>query len=371
MTDEADRGGTAAVCVAVDFGAGGAAPGAAHVLEHVALSGGDVSFAATIERTGGYVNAETRYDSMVFYVRTAPEELEAARLALLNALDAVALDDEVVRREIAVATREIADATGSRRAAHLRFLELVYRGVGAAASPGGAVHDLTVLNRTHIDAAAQRFARAGRVVATTGAGGDEVVRLRSTGERDLALPHLGRPITDHAGHGESVWIFVGGLAPLPRTDPRRYAFDVLASHLSNSPASPLYAALRAASATSYRFRSATSFTRDFGSWRVEALVRSADVDAVETDIRRLLTRVSDDGLDDEDLRAAQARARMRLHELLDDPLERAKLLATTRLGGDAPADAPHRQLNELGRVRAADVAGAARTLLDSLVSVVR
>ncbi|MEV5148896.1 pitrilysin family protein [Streptomyces sp. NPDC052727] len=383
-----ERLSTTTVCLASTYGSRhdpAGECGLAHVLEHVLMSapvGAVPSFSEYVERLGGYANAETGLDRMLFHARVHADDAEEIAGLLYQAVlqprlgeETLAQEKRAVFRELATAAADPGDVVQDAFLAHLFPDHPLGRPVGGTATDVERM-DVAAVAAGH----ARRLLPASLTAIVVGPRVPEAINPLAAGiDRDvlatigtaapapLPLPASGTP-EPPAWPDEFAWVCAGGRS-VPNHDPRRPHFNVLAQLLGSSPSSLLYRRLRGEAGLAYAFQAWNRGYGETGAWRVLAGVEPGNGPDALRVIRTALEEIAADGPKPDDLASARRQAQMRILTSVDNPLECARFLAM-RSGGPA-AWSPAAEVEFLAGVTGEDLRQAAAQVLDGFRAVVR
>jgi predicted Zn-dependent peptidase len=261
-----------------------ALPGAAHLLEHVAMqavpAGRRLRVIDEIESTGGDANAMTSRDSVVLHARVPTPDAPAALALLAEAATAPVFDDELVDAERRVVIEELrlaaADPTD---VVHDGFFATAFGAHPIGRPVGGTPAGIVELGVAELTRWVDQSVRAGLtgVVVSGGLPADEVAGV--VAESGLGtLPATGTvpagtaPVFHPGRHdlrlaGDTAAVVLGGRA-YPLTDPRLSAAEVVMELLAGGNASVLTEEIRSRRGLSYDVSADATGYRDCGVWRV-------------------------------------------------------------------------------------------------------
>ncbi|PRY40493.1 M16 family metallopeptidase [Umezawaea tangerina] len=349
--------------------------GLAHVLEHVLMSapiGSAGPLSEHVERLGGYANADTGLETMLYYVRVLAEDADEVADLLLRAVLEPAIDEGVLDSERAAVLQELAVAAADPAdVVQDRFLAALFPEHPLGRPVGGTREEVEALTVGEVVKGHEvLFGHSVPVLAVVGP--DLPGPLRSaavarfapqSGERHpLSSPHT-TPLLQTTGFG---WVAIGSRSAA-RGD-NGAVWDVLSGLLGSSPSSVLYRELRGAG-LAYSFQSWHRGYLEAGAWRVLIGVEPQNVVRAAKVVSRSLERFAERGPSRQDLDAAVRGLRASILFDQESPLDHARALALAYLPGADPHG--EARLAALAAVTADDVAAAARSALEQLVVVSR
>lgn len=139
---------------------------------------------------------------------------------------------------------------------------------------------------------------------------------------------------------EQAHLVIGG-AGLPRSDERRWAFEVLNAVMGSGMSSRLFQEVREERGLAYAIYGFKLSYADNGAWGVHVGTTPHQTDTALTVIRDELARVVEEGITSEELERAKGSMRGGLALALEDPKSRM-----VRLGRDELAGMPHLSVDE-------------------------
>ncbi|WP_405773756.1 M16 family metallopeptidase [Streptomyces sp. NBC_00859] len=379
---------TTTICLASKYGARHDPQGqcgAAHLLEHVLMSapvGSVSSLSEHVERLGGYANAETGPDRMLFYAQVGADDADDVARLLQQAVLEPRWQERVVEQEKRAVFQELAaGAADPSDVVQDAILADLFPGHPLGRPVGGLSADVEALDAAALAAAhAERLRNAALSVVVVGPRIPEAVDPAAAGVSASAfaslatLPVASSPVPSLAPSpppawpDEFAWLCVGAHS-VHNHDPRRPHYNVLAQLMGSSPSSLLYRRLRGEAGLAYSFQAWNRGYGESGAWRVMAGVEPGNGETALKVIRDTLEELAERGPEPEDLASARRQAQMRILTCVDTPLECARFLAM-RSGGPA-GWSPGAEVDFIGRISAVDVRSAARQVLGGLRTVVR
>ncbi|HSN44514.1 MAG TPA: pitrilysin family protein [Propionibacteriaceae bacterium] len=380
VTDEMPGASSVNLGIYVGVGSRDEAPhehGASHFLEHVLFKGtptrSAAEISASIERTGGELNAFTSHEFTCFYARVLPEQAALALDVLTDLTFASMLLPRDIASERAVILDEIdMHADDPMEMASERSMGMLYRGhplsrpvIGSRTSiarmPGRLVRDFW-----------RRHYRADRVVVASSGlvSHDDVVeplrRLDASLGRGVAAlrvpPHLptdgGLALSARDFEQSSVSLVVPGVS---RIDSRWSAAQVLTTILGGGMSSRLFLEVRENRGLAYSIDADVHGHSDAGHLEIgwqsapERVVPILDV------VRREIIDLRDRGVRPGEVEDAKASLIGQLRLGMESPASRIGRWGPRELLGDHSSVAA--TIAALEAVEASDVDTVARTLL--------
>ncbi|MEV0266909.1 pitrilysin family protein [Streptomyces sp. NPDC050617] len=338
---------TTTICLAVGYGARhdpAGRGGLAHLLEHLLMAAstdGGTSFAEHVERLGGYANAETGLEQMLFYARVHADDADETSRKLLRAVLTPAWNGDLLRSERSVVLSELAAAEADDSdVVQDRFLSLLFAGHPLGRPVGGSCAEVEALELDAVTAGHRELFRSSPMtVFVTGPRVPAAFTGAPAPAHDCTAP--ARPVPPTADRaapvtwpGKYAWAAIGsrsaGLA-----DPDRHSFELLAHLLGGSPSSLLYRTLRSERGLAYMFQAWNRSYRETGAWRVLVGVEPGNGDAVVDTVRTVLEQAAE-GLAPEDFDAARRQARFSLIVGHEEPIEFVRGMAQRTCAGTRP-----------------------------------
>lgn len=375
---------TASLCLATGYGSrddpeGGG--GLAHMLEHILMSApldGGPSLSESLERLGGYANAETGIEGVRFVAQVLQEHLEDAVAALLEAVLRPRWDERILAQERGAVLRELASLEADpSEDVQDAFLRTLFPGHPLGRPVGGTVQEVTALSLATLDEVHRsRFLRAPRVLAVMTPRPPRLPEQVRTQAGPAAaapgresVPQALKPLTPHvpdtvAWPGGFCWVCVGGRsAPAGHADTE--AFRVLAAMLGDSPSSLLYQKLRRDESLAYVFQTWHGGYRESGAWRTMIGLEPENGPAAVRAVLSSLEDLAAHGPSDATLEVAVRKSCTQMLQESEIPLEMVRMTARRSME-TAGAWSLEEELASLRRVSADDVRRAAGAVLDTL-----
>lgn len=337
------------------------------------LDGGS-SFSEYVEQLGGHANAETGLERMLFYAQVRPDDIDDVVVKLGRSIFTPELTEGLLARERAVVLQELASAAADPSdVVQDAILGSLFPGHPLGRPVGGVTEEI---RRTELAEVARHhaysFLARPMVLVVLAPSRPEIGYF----ECDLPQLEADSPVPMRAVSqiiprwpDEYSWTCLGARSP-SRLSGDQFAYQILATLLGSSPASLLYRRLRSERGLAYSFHTWVRGYAEAGAWRFLAGVDQGNGESVIETVRSTLTDVARHGVRDDDLRAAQRQAEVRLAITMDNPLEMAKQIAARTVDLDR-AWSPDTELVSLHTVSAGDVSAAAEHVLANLVAVVR
>jgi predicted Zn-dependent peptidase len=356
--------------------------GISHLLEHLVMSApgaGGRPFGDWVSEVGGEANASTELGHVSYWARVPPAAAAECARRLAAAVSRPALTPELVASERKVVVQELLGAAVDPvDQSTERFFAALFPGQPLGAPVGGGT-PFPDFGLDQLTARQERGVAAGAAVALVGAPAQLAAAVAELGDSGLVraaaaparAPVAPPPaVVDLAVPAEAgyAYLTIGGLGAA-RRDPLWAAGEVLAAAVGGLPGSLLYRRLRGELGLSYQVFARTTALSDLGVWRVLVGTPPGDVPRAAKVVRECLAEAAG-GLPAPVLAAARTQALGAVLIDNEDPVARAHLDAGHAVEGmvtQVPVVAA-RQL--LTAVAAADVAAAARRVLDSYTGVV-
>ena len=361
--------------------------GVSHLLEHLVMSAptepDDVPFADWVSEVGGQANATTSKETVAYWARVPAEAALDCLGRLAAAVAAPRLTDELVTAERRVVVQELLSASvDPADQSTERFYAALFPGHPLGQPVGGivdfppfSVDRLRDRQRTAVHGAGAYISLVGpeRII-------EEAADLVTDGlpGTSSAMPVVGRspvlggPLTPDLSvprEAEYAYVTAGGRGAA-RSDPLWPAFEVLTAAVGGLPGSVLYHRLRTRLGVSYQLMSLATAFSDCGAWRVLAGCTPEDIDRLATVVEECLTDAAEGRLPVGAVDAARTQALGALLIDNEDPVVRGHLnafYAVDGLAAESPVAQAGRQLSQVG---SAEVAAAARRVLDTYTAVV-
>jgi predicted Zn-dependent peptidase len=369
---------TTSLVLAVRYGARhdpAGAGGLAHLLEHLLMSS-EPSFCEAVERLGGYANAETGLEHMLYTAQVHADDTEAVLDLLCRAVLSPRVSAADLDRERAVVLQEIAAAKADPGdEAQEAFLAALLPGHPLGRPVAGTAEEIGALSLADIVSGHRDlFLPSNRALIVVGprrpagfvpgpparwAGGD-AVPVAASKRADEPTPGWA---------DEFSWVCLGARAA-PFGDPKAPAFVVLQHLFGGSPSSLTYRRIRGEHGLAYAFQAWYRGYTEVGSWRLLMGVEPENGDEAVKLARELLEDVAREGPSVADLSAAVKQAQMSILLTMENPFEFAAEIAYRTRAGTLTWD-PGVDVAALGEVTAERVAEAAATIRDGLLVTVR
>ncbi|MFJ9556019.1 M16 family metallopeptidase [Nocardiopsis sp. NPDC101807] len=375
---------TTSLCLATDYGAWGdprGQEGIAHLLEHLLiytpLRGGH-SLSDRVSRRGGYCNAETHADGMVFSVQVHPDDADLALELMLEAVFAPSVDEASLERERQAVLRELAALeTDPSDLVQRTFAQRVLGDHPLACPVGGTPASVERLSIGQtLEAHGKLFLDSEFTLVSVGPRAPDAVRTTP------GTPEPGGPVrpeppsTDlsrpweppHAWTGDFVWMCVGSAAP-PAGSPRRPAFNVLEFMLGSRSTSLLNRALRVDRSLAYVFEAWYRGYSERGTWSVIVGAEAHHGEDILRAVRDCLADVAAGRCGEDFFDVARKQAVMQLVRGSESPFDWALHLAREAKSGVLGRDVGY-ETSRLEGVTFEDVRRAAQDILAGLTVVV-
>ncbi|MFI9842520.1 M16 family metallopeptidase [Nonomuraea sp. NPDC051941] len=372
---------TTSMCLSVSYGSRHDPEGhggLAHLLEHLLMSapvGDGPSLCERVVRLGGYANAETGLEQMLFFAQVHADDTDALADVLCRAVltpqltfDALDSERDVVLQELIGAEADAKDVVQDA------ILAALFAGHPLGRPVGGTQTEVRAIGlRDLIDHYTTEFLSKPMTLVVVG---PRMPTLDTGSYRGAVVPwRAHRPVElgsvveqSPSWPAEYAWVCLGARSPA-RDAPSRPAYDLLAALLDANAASLLYRRLRNEHGLAYDFYTWDRGYTESGAWRVLVGVEPGNGDRVIDVVRTALAEIAQSGPTDVDLEVARRRAEVGLMRDSDSPFELAQLVGAHANGGTTWS--PERDLAALQAVSASAVAEAADDVLRNLVTVVR
>lgn len=359
-------------------GQAGMAGYVADLLDEGAGGIGAVELAARLERLGTTLRTWAEEDAAYVEIGCLARNLAPSLELMAKVVTAPAFDP----KEAARVKDDRLTAVALRRDEPGAVAHLILEGaILGPQSPYGhpALGYAGELERVTVDDArdfyARRYGAASSALVVAGdVDADAVARLldaelgawrgaAAAADVPVATPARGGRllVVERAGAPQS-HVLVGGLG-IPRSDPRAFALEVVATALGGTFSSRLVHRLREELGYTYEVRAVASYHRGTGLVFVDTAVFTPRTVAAIREIVRILADVRQRGLTAEELKAAQQNLMRSLPQAFESVDGIAGLYADLVVTG-LPPDWPARYASRIGAVTAADARAAARALLD-------
>lgn len=371
-----DRLRTTSICLSVSYGARFDPPGGgglAHMIEHVVMStpcdGPPLS--ERVERLGGHANAETGLECMLFYAQVDAADADDISEALVRAVTAPEITQEILQSERQAVLQELAAARADPSdVVQDLFLARLFAGHPLGRPVAGTADEINALDLSTVSSGhAGSFLSSPMAIMVVGprlpavlAAAPPVTRVPGGRVPQALTPVVRQP---PAWADEFSWMCAGARSPglaLPS-----WEYEVLAHLLGGSPSSLLYRKLRVEQGLAYMFQAWNRGYLESGAWRVLVGTEPANCDPVVDAIAESLEEVAGGGVGEPGIEAARRQARMQLILAMESPLEYARLLGYR--WGNGHELVPDSFLPVFDEVTGDALARAARQVLDDLVVV--
>lgn len=336
--------------------------GASHFLEHLLFKGSEQYSARQIsekfDAMGAEANAFTSKDHTCFWGRMLDTDLAEGVEMIGEMLQRPALRPREIESERQVVIEEINESEDDPS-------DLVFEQFTAAVFAGHPLERPVLGTREAIKAMtpqdiegywARRYGAHTTVVALAGSvEHDSAVKLVSDlfggwdgrpGGHDHSEVTPGRRVVVLTRPTEQTHLVVGGKA-FNRSDPRRWAFEVLNHVLGGGMSSRLFTTIREERGLVYSVYSFRMSFADAGTWGVYAATAPDNLEEVLGLIRDEIGKVVAEGISEEELERAKGAMRGGLALAMEDANSRM-----VRLGRDELVGAPHLSIDE--RIRKID-----------------
>lgn len=361
--------------------------GISHLLEHLVMSApgpaGAPALSDWVSEVGGQANASTTKESVAYWLRVPPEAAASAVSRLADAVASPRLTGELVDSERRVVVQELlAAAADPSDVATERFFAELFAGHPLGQPVGGRAADFPAFSPAQA-LARQRSGLATHQPCVALVGREPLLAAGLAALRDSALddcrpasPRPAVPVAAAPGiedldlppDADYAYTVLGGRGT-GRRDPLWGGSQVLAAAVGGLPGSVLYHRLRGELGMSYLLYSVASSYCDSGAWRVLVGSTPADVPKVAAVVRGCLQDAAAGALPAGALDGARRQALGALTIDNEDPVARAyedAFFAVDGLLDSSPVDLARRRV---AAVEPADVAAAARRVLDSWTAV--
>ncbi|MCW2847122.1 MAG: peptidase domain protein [Marmoricola sp.] len=323
--------------------------GASHFLEHLLFKGtptrSAMDISAAFDEVGGEFNAYTAREYTCYHARVLDEDLPMAVDVLGDMITASLLTTEDVEAEREVILDEIAmHDDDPDDVVHNLFAATAWAGTPLARPIAGTAESIKALSPKQVRGYYRRRYRP-EVMTLAVAGNvdhDDVVRRarRAFGRNDF-LAGTGRPAGPRLADRPRPMKFadvsasrpfeqvnvVLGMQGLTRSDPRRYALNILQTALGGGSSSRLFQEVRERRGLAYSVYSFGLGYSDAGMVGVAAGSLPSKAEALLRVVREELVKVADSGLTEEEVERGKGQARGGLVLSLEDSGSRM-----TRLG---------------------------------------
>lgn len=376
---------TTSLCLATDYGAADdprGREGIAHLLEHLLLfapTRKGPSFSEHVSRQGGYCNAETHADGMVFSAQVHPDDADAAVESLLEAVFAPRLDEVFLEQERETVLQELTAADSDPSDLVQRaFAARVFEGHPLASPVGGLPESVEALTIEHVlDVHRNVFLDRSFTLVAVGPRELGAVRTPENADTPPASPSTvssERPSARPGGVPDSwaedfVWMCAGSAAP-PVAAPERAAYHVLEFMLGSRSTSMLYQRLRVDRQLAYVFESWYRGYGAAGSWSVIAGAESRNCDAIVLEVRRCLEEIASGGYGGDFFETARKQAAVQVLREAEAPFDLALSIARKVKSGYRDWDLGT-EIALIENVTPEDVSRAAARTLEGFTVVAR
>jgi len=375
---------TVSLCLATDFGAWSDLPGregTAHLLEHLLIYSplrAGSSLSDRISERGGYCNAETHADGMVFSVQVHPDEADIALELMLEAVFTPSVDETSLSRERQAVLRELTALEADPSDLVQRSFVSSVLGEHPLACPvGGTNSSVEGITIDHaISAHRQHFLNSTFTLVSVGPKTPDAVH------QDIGQPGTRGPASSHVPKakiprlqrqppewtGDFAWMCVGAAAPSV-TSKRRPAFNVLEFMLGSRSTSLLNRRLRVEQSLAYVFEAWYRGYSGAGTWSVIAGAETRHGDDIVSAVRDCLADVASGRSSPDSFEVARRQAVMQVLRESESPFDQALQIARKAKSGyvSRGTDA---ETSLLASVSFEDVREAAKSILDDLTIVV-
>lgn len=332
--------------------------GISHMLEHMVFKGTARrtarELALVLERLGGSLDAYTTREHTSFQARVLDADVETAVDVLADLVlspllrpEDLELEREVVLEEIATVEDTPDDLVFDLHAALLwGGHPYGYSILGTRETVGAFTAD--DLRRMHM----ARYRRGNLIIAAAGNVEHEAI-VEAVGTRFGSAPD-GAPVAngrrpaephpqrEHVGRSSSQTHLVWGRGTFGHGDPRRYAMVLLSNALGGGMSSRLFQRVREESGLAYAVYAFQSFYADAGVSGVYVGTRPDFADRVEAVVGEELSRVSREGITQEELDDVKGQVKGQIVLSLESSSARLHRLAGTELYGE-----PFRTMDEI------------------------
>lgn len=301
--------------------------GISHLMEHMLFKGTerrtsrDISLA--MDAVGGVMNAYTGQEATRYYIQTLGEYADAA----LDLLSDMLLHTTIPERELAlerqVVLEEIAMYEDSAEdTAHDSLTEAVWKGSGLGAPISGTRESVLAIDREEL----LRFLRdkytPDRMVMVCAGSFDPVAVEKQIRQDFGSCPTGTRPdipdsplfipsIVSQKKAYEQVSLELG-FPGLPSDSPERYALSLLTAVVGDGESSRLYQRLREELGLTYGIYAVHYACLGAGMYTVSASVSPKNQMQALEEIGKVLTQLVEEGITEEELVRAKARAKAAL-----------------------------------------------------------
>ncbi|MGA7270892.1 MAG: pitrilysin family protein [Acidimicrobiia bacterium] len=330
--------------------------GASHFLEHLLFKGSERlsarEIAETFDAMGAESNAFTSKDYTCFWARLLDQDLPRGLEVLAEMLQQPAFRIREIDAERQVVIEEInMNEDDPSDVAFEQFVQAVFEGHPLERPVLGTRESIRAMTRDDIAGYwGRRYAPGSTVVAMAGSiDHDQVVKMVDslfgewTGEE---IDHESAPVHDGPSvrvvnrETEQAHLVLGGLG-INRTDPRRWAFQVLHQVLGGGMSSRLFDEIREKRGLAYAVYSFRMAHADAGAWGVYVGTTPAQAETALELIEEEIEKVMAEGITEAELERAKGAMRGGLALALEEANSRM-----VRLGRDELTGAPHYSVGE-------------------------